>query len=155
MTTTDIAEPQAKAQLESIRAMLDRLEHARECTNPDCDFDNEHLENYHNEDTAIETIQEGPLSVLVRSDWYEPSGPDSDHSGGPAEFEILLCTGGPAVRIRGELDDNCQPSRAWMEYQDWGTPWTTYFVKAGETTLGTLSYLQAVLAYASHFYYGE
>ena len=42
----------------------------------------------------------------------------------PEEFEILLCTGGPACRIVGDLDESCQPSSARIEHQDWGTPWT-------------------------------
>ena len=34
-----------------------------------------------------------------------------------------------------------EPSRAWLEYQDWGTPWTRFY-DADQSTL---------LAYASHF----
>jgi hypothetical protein len=54
-----------------------------------------------------------------------------------SEFCILLCTGGPAARILGELDEHGEPYRAWMEYQDWGTPWTQ-FVPANQDVL--LSY---------------
>lgn len=67
---------------------------------------------------ALERLQENPLSIEFRSDWE--SDP-ADFT--PSEFSILLCTGGPAVRILGELDHNGYPSRAWAEYQDWGTPW--------------------------------
>lgn len=73
------------------------------------------------EDEAIERITEGPLSVQVRSGWA-----DSPADFAAEEFEILLTTGGPAVRIRGELDRG-GVHRAWLQVQDWGTPWTDYF----------------------------
>jgi hypothetical protein len=91
------------------------------------------------EESARERINEGPLSVEVRSDWASPGEPLE-----AAEFCILLCTGGPAVRIRGELDRG-EPVRAWIEYQDWGTPWTQYF----GADSGTLC------RYSSFFFFGE
>jgi hypothetical protein len=62
----------------------------------------------------------------------------------PSEFMILLCTGGPAVRIVGELNRG-EPCRAWLEYQDWGTPWTRYFGADSDT----------LCQYASQFCFGE
>ena len=91
---------------------------------------------------AIERINEDALSVEVRSDWYSPGDPDGKT---PSEFCILLCTGGPAVRIRGELDQYCQPCRAWLECQDWGTPWAQVFDVEQDT----------LLAYARCFYFGD
>lgn len=93
------------------------------------------------EEDARERIQEDPLSVQVRSCWCSP-GEEMK----ACEFEILLCTGGPAVRIRGELDQFNEPYRAWLEYQDWGTPWQRYF----DEDTGC-----ALVEYASHFYFGE
>lgn len=74
---------------------------------------------------AERRIQDDALEVCVRSGWYDPCR-QSGEVDEPEEFYILLCTGGPAVRIRGELNSG-EPSRAWMEYQDWGTPWEQYF----------------------------
>lgn len=91
------------------------------------------------EDDARERIQEDPLSVEVRSGWHTPGDAPQVE-----EFCILLCTGGPAVQIRGELDEHCEPCRAWLEYRDWGTPWTQYFDAAQDT----------LLQYAGQFYYG-
>ena len=89
-----------------------------------------------NEDDAREAIQNDPLEVMVRSDWTTP-GEDLT----PSEFTILLCTGGPAVRIMGELNQQGEPDRAWLEYQDWGTPWTRYYgAESG-----------VLVEYASHF----
>jgi hypothetical protein len=91
------------------------------------------------QDEARQRIEEDALSVEVRSGWTTP-GEEMEAE----EFNILLTTGGPAVRIRGELDGS-EPRRAWLEVQDWGKPWTEY-VPADQDTL---------LAYASCFFFGE
>ncbi len=84
----------------------------------------------------------------VRSGWYAAGMPDLDAF--PAEYTILLCTGGPAVRIIGELDQYGEPETARLEHQDWGTPWTEYYAdhmpRDDQET--------ALLTYARQFYYG-
>lgn len=94
------------------------------------------------EDDARERIEQDPLDVQVRSDWYTPGDRDNK----PSEFQILLCTGGPAVRIVGELDEHLQPCRAWIEYQDWFTPWSEAVGIIEQSTL---------LEYCRQFYFGE
>lgn len=90
-----------------------------------------------------ERIQESPLSIEVRSGWYSPTGETQ-----PSEdFMILLSTGGPALRIRGELSEYCEPTRAWLEYQDWGTPWTEYHGEGCEH--------KTLLTFCKQFYFGE
>jgi hypothetical protein len=91
-------------------------------------------------DQARQTIEEDALSVEVRSGWCSPGSEMKAE-----EFCILLCTGGPAVRIRGELNEYGEPDRAWLECQDWFTPWTQVFDVEQET----------LLAYARCFYFGE
>ena len=91
-------------------------------------------------DSVRRRIEESPLSVQIRSGWVSP-GDDMQAE----EFEILLTTGGPALRIRGELDEHKQADRAWLEYQDWGTPWTQYF----EVEQSTL------LTFCQQFYFGD
>jgi len=95
------------------------------------------------QEQAQERLQEDPLSVEVRSDWHSPG---DEESAKPSEFCILLCTGGPAVRIRGDLDEYGQPDRAYIQYQDWGTPWTDY-VGHGHA--------DELLTYCQQFYFGE
>lgn len=74
-------------------------------------------------DEVMELVMENPLSIEVRSDWVSTS----DFSEAkPGEFCIYLCTGGPAVRIIGDLDEHGEPCRAWLEYSDWSTPWTVF-----------------------------
>ena len=75
-------------------------------------------------------IYEDPLSVEVRSGWVTPGAEMT-----PEDFCILLGTGGPATRIRGELDEYGEPYRAWLEVQDWGKPWTQYFPAEQDTLL--------------------
>lgn len=137
------AEQQARAQLSSIREMLaayqldwDQLEELRDqyaeavenCEEiPDELRDTlEELEEaaceYASQDEALQAILENPLEIQYRSGWAS-----SREDMQPEEFQILLCTGGPAVRIIGDLDEYGQPCRAWIEYQDWGTPWTMLF----------------------------
>lgn len=95
---------------------------------------------YSSQDEARERIQEDALSVEVRSGWTSLGDTPT-----PEEFRIVLCTGGPHVEIRGEFGIYGTPYRAWLQYQDWGTPLTQYF-DIEESTL---------LAYASCFYFGE
>lgn len=90
-------------------------------------------------DDAQQRIAEDPLEVTVRDGWHEP-GAECE----PEEFCILLTTGGPAVRIRGELE-NGQPTRAYLQVQDWGTPWTDYLEADSDV----------LLTYAQQFYFGE
>ena len=152
--TENHAEEQAAAQYSSIVRMLaavecdyDRLEELRDTDPADLtDEDREELaeleeaaDDCENEEAARDRIQEDPLSVEVRSDWTSPGEPLE-----AGEFCILLCTGGPAVRIVGELNRG-EPCRAWLEYQDWGTPWTQYFGASSDT----------LCQYAAHFYFGE
>ena len=152
MTDATRAEEEARAQLASIVSMVaalqcdyDRLEELRDerdnfedddlngdadrhaawaAENPSDADELEELEaaagDCEDEDAARERINEDPLSIEVRTDWHTP-GQTADED--PTEFCILLCTGGPAVRIVGELDQG-SPSRPRLEYQDWGTGWT-------------------------------
>lgn len=123
-------EEQAKAQLESIVKMVEALEDANE------------KDDQQAQDEARETIESDPLSVQVRSGWYSPGEtPEAE------EFSILLCTGGPAVRIIGELDEHNEPYKARLEYQDWGTPWTFYFIEKESDK-------EALLTYCRQFYFG-
>ena len=101
----DRASEQAKAQLQSIVEMVEALN----------DSDDDARE------TAIEAIYGDPLSVTVRDGW-RTLGDESETE----EYQILLCTGGPAVRIYGELGACNEPVTAILQYQDWFTPWENY-----------------------------
>jgi hypothetical protein len=55
---------------------------------------------YESREDAERAIYETPLSIEVRSDWQ-----NIGEELVATNFTILLCTGGPACRIVGELDD--------------------------------------------------
>ena len=94
------------------------------------------------QERAIEIIQESVLEVSVRSGWYNPGKTEGLKA---EEYLILLGTGGPATRIRGELGEYGEPETARLEVQDWFKPWTEYF-PAKEDIL---------LQFARCFYFGE
>lgn len=77
-------------------------------------------------DDAERRIQEDPLSLEYRSDWTTPGEKLT-----PAEFCLLLSTGGPATRIIGELD-NGGVSRCRLQAQDWFAPWTDIRLESGD-----------------------
>lgn len=91
---------------------------------------------------AERRIQEDPLSVQVRSDWHYPGSEGNEAT----EFQILLCTGGPAVKIEGTLDHG-EPDSAEIYYQDWFTSWEELGLTSEEEEI--------VLDYCRCFYFGE
>jgi hypothetical protein len=93
--------------------------------------------------TIEEELLEAPLEVLVRSDWHSP-GVEPTFSG---EYLILMSTGGPAVRIIGDLCSDGEPQTARIEYQDWVTPWTALDPVSDEE-------MKDLLEFACMFYYG-
>lgn len=151
------AKDQAQAQFDSIKSLVDalsldweRLAELRELNSSNYDAISnaelvelleleEVVQNFTGPDDVEHAIHEGPLSVEVRSSWTTP-GQELKAE----EFCILLCTGGPAVRIIGELDYYGEPVRAWIEYQDWGTPWTQLY-GADQSVL---------VSYSSRFFFG-
>lgn len=98
-------------------------------------------ENHNSTAEAIEEQMRGsPLAVDVRSGWQSAGGELVAE-----EFQILLSTGGPALRLTGELDEDSQPYRVFMQHQDWGTPWTQCFDVDRD----------ALMWFASLFWFGE
>lgn len=94
-------------------------------------------------DDLRERIQESPLEVSARSGWHTPGQEKPENE----EFLVLLTTGGPALRIIGELDRYNAPENPRLEFSDWGTPWTRLATTEDEDT--------ALLAYCNQFYFGD
>jgi hypothetical protein len=114
------AQENAAAWLETLREHVARLR-AAEAAHEASGYDSR--EAGAAVDAVREEITESPLSVMVRDGWRAPGAKAED---GAEEYEILLSTGGPALRLVGDLDGG-EPN-AWprLEWQDWGTPWTEY-----------------------------
>ena len=103
MSEEDRAQQQAVAQFNHIRDLVNGLNAG--------------------DDNCMDAIHASAIEVSVRGGWHEPG---SEHKVGEhkaSEYRILLCTGGPAVRITGQLSLHCEPDTASLEYQDWFTPW--------------------------------
>jgi hypothetical protein len=134
MTDDKRAEMQAVTQVEGIIEM----------TSPLLSDDSTDKEK----EDAMQAIQEDPLGVAVRSGWVS----DGDERMEPEEFQILLCTGGPAVRLIGSLRRG-EPHDVYVEYQDWGTPWTSLNIRKhfGDKSKAAIT---AIEMYCSQFYFG-
>ena len=115
---------QAFAQLTSIKAMLKAVENATDVER----------------EAAEQAIYDDPLEVDVRSGWVNVWTTEFE----PVEYRILLCTGGPAVQLEGELDDRNQPYNVQLQHQDWFEPWQTVPLTAEDT--------ETLLTYVRHFF---
>ena len=125
------SEEQAKAQFDCIAEMVENLLNADDNT----------------KDDARQRINENALEVQVRADWHTPG---SEEVNKPTEYTILLCTGGPAVRIIGDLNKYLEPETATIQHQDWFTPWEDY-LPTGSSTL-TDEQEDTLLIYARCFW---
>lgn len=94
-------------------------------------------------DHIWERMQEMPLSLMVRSGWYTPGASDNQ----PEDFYILMSTGGPAVRIYGDLDHYKCPYRPKLQCQDWFSPWETLHTSQEDD--------EALQWFCGCFYFGE
>lgn len=128
----DHGRTEALAQLANIVLLTQALQKAMD------DEDDEAMRRVRQE------IDEDPLNIEVRSNWHAPGADSSELT----EYRILLCWGGPACRIRGDLNQHGEPESCILEHQDWGTPWTELVnISEGER--------EALLEYARNFYFGE
>lgn len=95
---------------------------------------------------ARDEITQGPLSIVVRDGWRNVNAMHNDE--GPEEYEILLSTGGPALRIYGHLSEHSEADDdPRLQWQDWGVPWTDYPLDGEER--------DAVASYARCFYFAD
>lgn len=119
-----LAELQAEWDADNAEELKELEAEAGECTDAD---------------EARQRIEDDALSVEVRSDWVSVGSKMEAE-----EFCILLTTGGPAVRIVGDLERG-GPSSATLEVQDWGKPWTEHYISDDA----------ALLDYCRCFYFGD
>jgi hypothetical protein len=134
-TPTDTAKHMAQSCLADIIELVDTLTAAQ----ADLDATDAVVE-YHL-DEAQQAILEDALEVSVSAPGWHSLGDVV-----PTHYRILLCFGGPAVQVTGELGAAMEPSDANIEYQNWFTPWTR--LPLGDDAQA------AVLQYAQQFYFG-
>lgn len=143
-----------QAQFDSIVELVEALEFAQGKTPEEIS-----QANAVDHESAECAIRENALSVEVRSGWYDPNGHDQTLQDKPFEYRILLCTGGPAVQIRGELSQHGEPITAHLEVQDWLIPWAMFYPKTNRVPYDTGGNVrnpkEILLTYARCFYFGE
>ena len=167
-TSEQIARREAEAKLQFIKRAIQRLDHIKKCKGSKelCDLTDqeileglnysfskkdkasvEQFDDYHSIESALLMIAESALSVELPSNWI--SVDTYDRSTGsdwftPYEFRVLLCIGGPAVALRGCLDEFGDPVTASLEYCHWLTDWKEYTVSEEEKEV-LLQYAQVLL----------
>lgn len=118
-------------------------------------YDQYGVEDMHNmQDDIRERVQEMPLSVCWRCSTFSPVG-ETDFE--PDEGEILLSTGGPALRIVVKLSSGKSAFDPELEWQDWGTKWTpvTYGSPNGDIPTDYALANEALEWFVSQFWWGE
>ena len=130
----------ARGQLESIKELYREFKKQEDLEAWDC---GSNVYNWTTEGIR-EKAQDEALSVEFRSGWSS-----NLENMEPEEFKILLSTGGPACQIIGKLDQYKQPTDIEIQYQDWGTPWTTLEISYHHDDY------QALEWFCNCFYFGE
>jgi len=121
------AERQAKAKLSGIQELMRAYDKVEEQQNE--------------QDSILEDIQNYALDVQIREGFH------SIGQEGDMEYALLLCTGGPAVRVRGDLDQFGYPISAILEFQDWFTSWEGVDISIKEEEI--------LVRFASFYYFME
>lgn len=144
---------QADAQLASIREMVEALKAAEESDDDDA---REEAECAVHEDALSVEVRTGWMTVSAYSQAVQATGLSQERLSKddlepfkPAEFRILLCTGGPAVQIVGELSEHGEPvaEKIQLQGQDWFQPWQNAVISDEDR--------QVLARYAQCFYFGE
>jgi hypothetical protein len=91
---------QARAHLEHIQELLQNLDNA---------------ETEEDRESSYMELCEYPLEIRTQKE-------ETDYRM-ETSYIILLCTGGPAVRVYGQKDFNGIALSARLQAQDWFTPW--------------------------------
>ena len=82
----------------------------------------EHISPEELREAIEDELREEPLSVMVGTDEWFRVGEALE----PNKFELLISTGGPAMRVVGSLCRHGVASDAVVQWQDWFKPWTEY-----------------------------
>jgi len=76
----------------------------------------------------MQEAQDMALDVCWKSDDWQAVGGDTEFM--PTKGRVLLTTGGPACQVICDLDNWADhATNPEIQWQDWGTPWTTPSIK--------------------------
>ena len=82
----------------------------------------EHISPEELREAIEEELREEPLSVQVGTDEWVAVGEVLE----PSKFELLMSTGGPAMRVVGSINCHGEGCNAVVQWQDWFKPWTSF-----------------------------
>ena len=99
----------------------------------------------------IQEATDMALDVCWKSDDWQAVGSSEGFS--PTKGRVLLTTGGPACQVVCDLDGDIA-SNPEIQWQDWGTPWTTPSIQ-GELQLDFDTAIAALEWVITLFYWGE
>ena len=99
----------------------------------------------------IEEATDMALDVCWKSDDWQAVGSSEGFT--PTKGRVLLTTGGPACQVICNLDGD-YPSDPEIQWQDWGTPWTTPSIQ-NELQLDFELADSALEWFINLFYWGE
>ena len=91
------------------------------------------------------------LDVCWKSDEWQAVGSSEGFT--PTKGRVLLTTGGPACQVVCDLDGDVA-SNPEIQWQDWGTPWTTPSIQ-GELQLDFDTATAALEWFIALFWWGE
>ena len=107
--------------------------------------------NGNDERDFIQEATDMALDVCWKSDDWQAVGSSEGFT--PTKGRVLLTTGGPACQVICNLDGD-YPSDPEIQWQDWGTPWTTPSIKCDlELDFDTAN--DALEWFINLFYWGE
>ena len=93
------------------------------------------------------------LDVCWKSDDWQAVGGDKEFM--PTKGRVLLTTGGPACQVICDLDNWADHgTNPEIQWQDWGTPWTTPSIKC-ELEIDFDTANDALEWFVNLFYWGE
>ena len=93
------------------------------------------------------------LDVCWKSDDWQAVGGDKEFM--PTKGRVLLTTGGPACQVICDLDNWADHgTNPEIQWQDWGTPWTTPSIKC-ELEIDFDTANDALKWFVNLFYWGE
>tara|TARA_Y100001970_G_scaffold117980_1_gene146563 strand:- start:2255 stop:2683 length:429 start_codon:yes stop_codon:yes gene_type:complete len=107
--------------------------------------------NGNDERDFIQEATDMALDVCWKSDDWQAVGSSEGFT--PTKGRVLLTTGGPACQVICNLDGD-YPSDPEIQWQDWGTPWTTPSIKC-ELELDFDTATAALEWFIALFYWGE
>ena len=96
-----------------------------------------------------ELAKDEALDVCWKSDDWQAVGAELT----PTKGRVLLTTGGPACQVICNIEDG-YPSDPEIQWQDWGTPWTTPSIQC-ELELDFELADSALEWFINLFYWGE